>query len=216
MWDQRHDREQHFCFLPGFTPVDREGRSTSIYDKRDDFNLHIIVWVYYCFTLYQLLWLYNGAPLVAFYGTLGTLWGYGGRILDLNPRRPHGGNLHIINVTFMSSNIPAAPAYGVFISYTICPGLLLVWMFYSQGEASRTGIRQLTLEIVIEEVLWSIRGSYQTIWSSSLTNVKRHSVAWQPSIDQTLYQTMTLLPNSTFHRIMKGFHRTFATGVACR
>ena len=27
--DQRHDREQHFCFLPGFTSVDREGRSTS-------------------------------------------------------------------------------------------------------------------------------------------------------------------------------------------
>ena len=28
-WDQRHDREQHFCFLPGFTSVDREGLSTS-------------------------------------------------------------------------------------------------------------------------------------------------------------------------------------------
>ena len=27
--DQQHDREQHFCFLPGFTSVDREGRSTS-------------------------------------------------------------------------------------------------------------------------------------------------------------------------------------------
>ena len=28
-WDQRHNREQHFCFLPAFTPVDRERRSTS-------------------------------------------------------------------------------------------------------------------------------------------------------------------------------------------
>ena len=27
--DQRHDRGQRFCFLPGFTSVDREGRSTS-------------------------------------------------------------------------------------------------------------------------------------------------------------------------------------------
>ena len=27
--DQRHGREHHFCFLPGFTSVDREGRSTS-------------------------------------------------------------------------------------------------------------------------------------------------------------------------------------------
>ena len=41
----------------------------------------------YCFTPYQRLWLYNGTPLVAFYDTLG----YGGRILDLNPPRPHGG-----------------------------------------------------------------------------------------------------------------------------
>ena len=32
----------------------------------------------------------NGAPLVAFYDTLGIR----GRILDLNPRRPHGGGLH--------------------------------------------------------------------------------------------------------------------------
>ena len=35
--DQRHDREQHFCFLPGFTSVDREGRSTSHFH----FNFHI-------------------------------------------------------------------------------------------------------------------------------------------------------------------------------
>ena len=32
------------------------------------------------------------------------------------------------------------------------------------------GIRQGTLEIVIEEVFWSIRRSYPIIWSSSLTN----------------------------------------------
>ena len=34
--------------------------------------------------------------------------------------------------------------------------------------------------------------------------------------DQTLYQSMTILPNSTFYWIMRGFHRTFATGVTCR
>ena len=28
-WDQRHCRQQHLCFLPGFTSVDRERRSTS-------------------------------------------------------------------------------------------------------------------------------------------------------------------------------------------
>ena len=40
--DQRHDREQNFCFIPGFTSVDRDGQlHSSIYDKRDDFNFHI-------------------------------------------------------------------------------------------------------------------------------------------------------------------------------
>ena len=71
-------------------------------------------------------------------------------------------------------------------------------IFLSKGNAtfklaSRTGIRQGTLEIVIEEVLWSIRGSYQTIWSFPLTNVKWHSVTWPytmtPPTDQTLYRT---------------------------
>ena len=74
--------------------------------------------------------------------------------------------------------------------------MLLVWMFYPEGDttfkkASRTGIRQGTLEIVIEEVLWSILGSYQTIWSFPLTNVKWHSVTW-------LY-TMTT-PNDNLYR----------------
>ena len=33
--------------------------------------------------------------------------------------------------------------------------------------------------------------------------------------DQTLYQPVTFLPNSTFYWLMRGFHRTFETGVAC-
>ena len=64
------------------------------------------------------------------------------------------------------------------------------------------------------EVLWSIRGSYQTIWSFPLTNVKWHSVTW-PDIMTTPYWS-DFVPNSTFYRILSGFHRTFATGVACR
>ena len=57
------------------------------------------------------------------------------------------------------------------------PLLWLNRMFYSEGDttfkkASRTGLRQGMLGIVIEEILWPIRWSYQTIWSSSLTNVK--------------------------------------------
>ena len=43
-----------------------------------------------------------------------------------------------------------------------------------------------------------------------------------PSIDQTLLQFFTLLliwillPNLTFYQIARGFHRIFATGVACQ
>ena len=70
------------------------------------------------------------------------------------------------------------------------------------------------LEIVIEEVLSSIRGSYQTIWSFPLTNVKCHSVTW-PYTMTTPYWS-DFVPNSTFYWILSGFHRTFATGVACR
>ena len=48
-------------------------------------------------------------------------------------------NFHITNFPFLSSNIPSSPAYGVFISqliYTIRPGLLLIWMFYTEGQAT--------------------------------------------------------------------------------
>ena len=92
-------------------------------------------------------------------------------------------------------------------------------MFYPEGDAtlkwaSRTGIRQGTLEIVIEEVLWSIRGSYQTIWSFPLINVKWHSVTWPYTMTNPSWSDF--VPNSTFYRIFSGFHRTFAKGVACR
>ena len=68
--------------------------------------------------------------------------------------------------------------------------------------------------IVIEEVLWSIRGSYQTIRSFPLTNVRLHSVTWPYTVTTPYWSDF--VPNSTFHRIMRGFHREFATSVACR
>ena len=42
-WNQRHDGEQHFCFLLGFAPIDqREGQfHTFLYDKCYYFNFHI-------------------------------------------------------------------------------------------------------------------------------------------------------------------------------
>ena len=108
-------------------------------------------------------------------------------------------NFHITNFPFLSSNIPTSPAYGVFISQLIR---------YARGWSSYGCL------ILIEEVLWSIRGSYQTIWSFPLTNVKWHSVTW-PYTMTTPYWS-DFVPNSTFYRILRGFHRTFPNGVACR
>ena len=47
-------------------------------------------------------------------------------------------NFHITNFPFLSSNIPSSPAYSVFISQLIryAPGLLLVLMFYFEGQAT--------------------------------------------------------------------------------
>ena len=49
---------------------------------------------------------------------------------------------------------------------------------------------------------------------SNKINVKWHSVTW-PYTMTTPYWS-DFVPNSTFYRILSGFHRTFATGVACR
>ena len=69
-----------------------------------------------------------------------------------------------------------------------------------------------------QEVLWSIWGSHQTLWSIPLPNVTWHSETWPytmtPSIDQTLHQFANLLPNWTLLPIMNllpnfgGFNRT--------
>ena len=42
-------------------------------------------------------------------------------------------HFHITNFLFLFSNIPSSPAYGV---YTIRPGLFLILMFYSEGQAT--------------------------------------------------------------------------------
>ena len=49
-------------------------------------------------------------------------------------------NFHISNISFLGSNIPSSPAYGVFISqlirYTQACSTFHVWMFYSEGQAT--------------------------------------------------------------------------------
>ena len=55
-------------------------------------------------------------------------------------------------------------------------------------------------EIVIQEVLWSILGSYSAIWSIPLTNVKWHSDPWPTVTSQPIRLStnfMTLIPSLT-------------------
>ena len=67
--------------------------------------------------------------------------------------------------------------------------------------ATQTGIPRGTLEIVIQEVLWSIWGSYSAIWSIPLANVKWHSDPWPTVTSQPIRLStnfMTLIPSLTF------------------
>ena len=53
--------------------------------------------------------------------------------------------------------------------------------------------------MVIQEVLWSIRGSYLATWSFSLTNVKWHSDPWPTVTSQPISTNfMILIPTLTF------------------
>ena len=88
------------------------------------------------------------------------------------------------------------------------PELALLWMFYSAGgPISFSGrVMSRNFEIVSKEVLWSVWGSYQTIWGSPLSNVKRHSGGWPftvtPSIDETLHQFLTLYWSGPYYRLL--------------
>ena len=75
-------------------------------------------------------------------------------------------NFHITNFPFLSSNIPSSPAYGVFISQLIryaraCSSYEC--FILRAMRLSNKLLRQGTFEIVSKEVIWSVRGSYQTI-----------------------------------------------------
>ena len=111
-------------------------------------------------------------------------------------------NFHITNFPFLSSNIPSSPPMA-FLSHNSSdtPGLapLMNVLFWGRCDfpISFSGRDcQGTFEIVSKEVLWSVRGFYQTIWGPPLPNIKRHSGWWPytvtPSIDKTLHQFFTV------------------------
>ena len=120
-------------------------------------------------------------------------------------------NFHITNFPFLSCNIISSPAYGVFISQLIryartCSSyecFILRAVRLSNKLLGQGNVKESLRSS--REVLWSVRGSYQTIWGPPLPNVTRHSGWWPstviPSIDQALHQFLTLLLIQTFYRI---------------
>ena len=126
-------------------------------------------------------------------------------------------NFHITNYQFLSSNIPTSHAYGVFILQLIRYARACSSYGCFILRATRLSNKPLEQGYVKERLKSSLRKFYgrygdQTIWSFPLT--KWHSVTW-PYTMTTAYSS-DFVTNSTFYRILKGFHRTFATGVACR
>ena len=81
-----------------------------------------------------------------------------------------------------------------------------------------TGIPRGTLEIVIQEVLWSIRGSYSAIWSLPLMNVNDiltlDQLQWLPNRSDFPSIIHDLDTDLNLHRITSGFHGAFASRVA--
>ena len=90
----------------------------------------------------------------------------------------------------------------------------------------RQGYVKERLKSSLRKVLWSVRGSYQTIGGPPLSNVTLHSGGWPytmaSSIDEILHQFLTLYWSRPYYRIwlfyliVWGFHRTFATDAACQ
>ena len=129
-------------------------------------------------------------------------------------------NFHITKFPFLSSNIQTSPAYGVFIPQLIRYARACSSYGCFILRATRLSNKLLEQGYVKERLKSSFRkfydryGDLQTIWSFPLTNVKWHSVTWPYTMTSPYWSHF--VPNSTFYRILSGFHRTFATGVTCR
>ena len=82
------------------------------------------------------------------------------------------------------------------------------------------------------QISFSNRDTWRNVWNrhwrsfSDMAEIplkRRKSSIWRSfmvdtgilSSDQSLYQSVAFLPNLDVYWLMRGFHRTFATGVAC-
>ena len=123
-------------------------------------------------------------------------------------------NFHITNFPFLS-NIPALSAYGVFTSQLIRYGRACSSCGCFILRATRLSNKLLEQEYVKKRVRSSLRkcyGRYRDLFKQYEVPLSRMlndilwpgHIQWQPTTDKTLYQAVTLLPNSTFCRILRG------------
>ena len=129
-------------------------------------------------------------------------------------------NFHITNFPFLSTNIPTSPAYGVFISQLIQYARACSSYGCFILRATRLSNKLLEQGYVKESLQSSLRkfyGRYGDLikqYEVSLSQMLNDTVTWPYTMTAPYWSDF--VPNSTFYRILSGFHRTYATGVACR
>ena len=99
------------------------------------------------------------------------------------------------NFPFLSNNIPSLPAY------TIYPGLLFIWMFYSEGNAAFSSVQVIEQGYVKERLEFNARyGDLIKRYKVLNYIMKLDFIQWHPSAIRFLQQTMTSLQKLTFYQ----------------
>ena len=134
-------------------------------------------------------------------------------------------NFHITKFPSLSSNIPSSPAYGVFISQLIRydPACSSYECFILR--AMRLSSKLLNQGCLVEHLASSFRKfygryadliqQYEVTFSRMLNDILTLTNSDFPN-DQTFHQFHDLYSELYFHRILSGFHGTFATGEASK
>ena len=126
-------------------------------------------------------------------------------------------NFHITNFPFLRSNIPTSPAYGVFISQLIRYARACSSYGCFILRATRLSNKLLEQGYVKERLKSSLRKFYGRDlikqYEVSLSQML-NDILWTDHIQGLPPYWSDFVPNS--NRITSDFHKTFATGVACR
>ena len=124
-------------------------------------------------------------------------------------------NFHITHFfLFLSSIIPASPAYGVFILQLIRYTRACSWYECFILRATRLSNKLLEQGYVKERLKSSLK-KFLVDTGILSNNTKFLSNECLMTFCILTKYNDTFLQNSTFYRFMRGFHRKLATGVAC-